>query len=354
MGQNHQNQKMVSQLTGHQIIQLHPSLRCNLRCKHCYSSSAPEYKTELNADLVNHFLDYAKEYDFNTLSVSGGEPFMYGGLENVLTKSKQLGFKNLAASNGMLFKSSKAKRVLSLIDVLAISIDGNEEIHDNIRGMNGAFAKMIEGVKIVSDLKKSFGFIHTITSKTWKILPWLTEFAHQQGASILQLHPLEFHGRAEKEFVDGLATPAMMHQIFIYGSYLRNKYLEKLFIQMDFLHKNTIVADPRTVSYQGQDFKVSSKNFATAIQSLSIDEKGGVYPIAYGFSDFYKIGTLQEVQNGVDIFDRYMKNQWSGFYQLLEKTFNDIISDQNEQDLVAWTEMITLNSQKIEAHELVY
>ena len=57
-------------LDGFRVIHLHPNLSCNLSCKHCYSSSAPGLKKELDSNEIIGFLKYAWEYGFNALSVS--------------------------------------------------------------------------------------------------------------------------------------------------------------------------------------------------------------------------------------------------------------------------------------------
>ena len=95
-------------------IQIHPTRKCNLSCLHCYSSSAPHLKNELNINALKKFLPYAFEHGFNNISISGGEPFMYSGLEELLIFSKSLGFQNTVASNGMLLHSEKNKRILKL------------------------------------------------------------------------------------------------------------------------------------------------------------------------------------------------------------------------------------------------
>ena len=82
----------------------------------------------MQAEHMKVFMDYAKGYGFNTLSVSGGEPFMYQSLKEVLKDSKALGLRNLVASNGMLLKSKRNQDILPLIDVIAISIDGDEKL----------------------------------------------------------------------------------------------------------------------------------------------------------------------------------------------------------------------------------
>lgn len=327
---------------GFRAIQLHPTLRCNLRCQHCYSSSAPHLKDSLAVGEVIAFLEYARTYDFNLLSVSGGEPLLYKELLTVLEKSRQLGYRNAMASNGMLFKSTRAQQVLEALDVVAISIDGTEEVHDQIRQFSGAYQKMLEGVALLKQNNKAFGFIHTITPESWTGLIDLAEFAHQQGAKLLQLHPLEFTGRAKEEMIGQELDQTLLHKIFILVNYLKHKYAGVMKIQLDFLHRAQIQANPFVVNYFGENFVPNKQQLAAALTTVIVDEIGDVYPISHGFSKDYKIGNLKEVTQGVDIFERYMEH-WEATYSIIKKTYHQMIQ-QSQDDLFVWTERIVQNS----------
>lgn len=47
--------------TGRRILQIHPTLRCNLRCEHCYSSSGPWEHQELDLNVVGNVLSDAAD-----------------------------------------------------------------------------------------------------------------------------------------------------------------------------------------------------------------------------------------------------------------------------------------------------
>lgn len=333
-------------LDGFRVIHLHPTLKCNLACHHCYSSSSPVLKRQLDAKEIISFLGYARTYGFNALSVSGGEPFLYSGLEEVLRESKKLGYKNLAASNGMLLQSEKNKRIVGLIDLLAISIDGDARLHDEIRNFKGAYTKMLEGLAVLNDLEVDFGFIHTLTPRSWELLPWLADFAINMGAKLLQLHPLELYGRAATQSRFKVLEQELLHKVFIFGNFLKSKYYPDMHIQLDFLHREHIEAYPQTATYFGSCFKVTPENFSSALKTIVIDERGSIQPISYGFSNQYAIGTLKDLSYGIDPFLRYIDTQWNALYHLLGETFNEIVDD-TENDMIAWTELIVKKSHAI-------
>jgi len=330
-------------LEGFRVIHLHPTLRCNLSCKHCYSNSAPGLKKELDPKEIISFLKYAWEHGFNALSVSGGEPFLYSSLKEVLKESKKIGYKNLVASNGMLLKSQRAKNILKYIDLIAISIDGDEQLHDEIRSFKGAYSKMIEGVEILKQMNIDFGFIHTLTPKSWDLLLWLSKFAKSNGAKLLQLHPLELYGRAKIEMNTTIMSQELLHKVYILGNFLKSKYYPELLFQLDFLHRDNIVEHPESATYFGADFHPSKTDLSQALKTVVIDENGVILPISYGFSNNFKIGNIKEIHQNIDVFERFINEKWHSLYQLLEDTYVSIVND-DKNDLVAWTELIVKNS----------
>ncbi len=56
------------------ILQVHPSRRCNLRCKHCYSDSGPDVDATMELGQLLRLVDDAAGLGYDVLSVSGGEP----------------------------------------------------------------------------------------------------------------------------------------------------------------------------------------------------------------------------------------------------------------------------------------
>lgn len=331
---------------GFRVIHLHPTLQCNLACKHCYSSSAPHLKGGLQAKQVIPLLEQAQQYGFDALSVSGGEPFIYKDLGAILETSKSLGYYNAVASNAMLLKSKRAQATLDSIDLMAVSIDGDEQLHDYIRNFSGAYKKMLEGLEILRAHQKPFGLIHTVSMDSWASLIDLADFADEQGAQLLQLHPLELHGRAQYDLKRQQLNQQLLHKVFILANYLKQKYTQKMLIQLDFSHKESIRKHPQIVHYFGSDFIPTIDTLAQVLKTIIVDETGTIYPLSYGLSKDFMIGTLEELAAGIPIFERFLE-RWKPFYALLERTYLEIINDA-DKDMVVWTERIVHNSwQKI-------
>ena len=80
-------------------------------------------------------------------------------------------------------------------DLLAISLDGVPDSHNRMRNAPHAFAHMKANLDGVRKTGIPFGFIFTLTLSNLHELPWVTRFAVEQGAALLQIHPLEEVGR---------------------------------------------------------------------------------------------------------------------------------------------------------------
>ena len=327
---------------GLNIIQIHPTLTCNLKCRHCYSSSGPAMKGQIGHRAIVDFLDYARGYGFNVISVSGGEPFLYRELEELLRASRLLGYKNLTASNGMLLKTERGRKILEYIDLIAISIDGDRVFHDEVRNQPGAYDKMLAGVAVLREMKIPFGFIHTITENSWENLIALADFVYEQGAGLLQLHPLELTGRAASEFTHMLPSQETLHKVFIISSFLEEKYAGKMKIQLDYLHKEFVLRSPASVNYLGEAYKITTANFADTVKSLIMDETGNIFPMSYGFDPFYCLGNIGDIALGKDIFSVYIREKGANLYDLIKDVYHQIALI--EDDMIKWTELIVHES----------
>lgn len=320
------------------IVHIHPTLQCNLSCKHCYSGSLPSHTRSLDIGDLKQFLQAAFREGYNTVSVSGGEPFLYKNLGELLQFTKQTGFKNVVASNGMLLDRKASMRILDSIDVIALSIDGKPELHNKIRCSERAFKKLLDGIEVIKSKDLSFGFIHTVTNQSWDSILWLAEFAHQHGAKLLQLHPLEMHGRAVNEMQGFGLDQTTLHKVFLLAAYLKSKYEPGMFIQLDLLHKEYIKAMPQSVNVRSDSY--SETNLSGALDTIVVDEHGDIVPVGYGFSKKYRIGNIRPANNGYEhMFRQYLHNTSSLLNDLFEKAYQKIIHNE-KNDLVNWNELI--------------
>jgi Fe-coproporphyrin III synthase len=89
---------MVGEPVRQRVLQVHPSLRCNLSCHHCYSSSGPQVGTMLDIGDLWAAVEDAAGIGYETLALSGGEPLLYPDLVPLAEVSREVGDTHAACS----------------------------------------------------------------------------------------------------------------------------------------------------------------------------------------------------------------------------------------------------------------
>jgi Fe-coproporphyrin III synthase len=195
------------------ILQIHPSRRCNLTCRHCYTESSPRIREELPEHLVVDLVQEAAREGYNYLAVSGGEPLMWRGLASVLGTARAAGMAATLTTNATIVTPHLARELAKIATYVAVSVDGSRESHDLLRGA-GTFERMQRGVSMLRDAGVSIGMIWTLTQRNAHELEDVYRYAKQVRAAFVQIHPLEGVGYAARELVDEVPD---FHELIVAG-----------------------------------------------------------------------------------------------------------------------------------------
>lgn len=159
--------------------------QCNLRCKHCYASAslkpAPDELTlEERYEVVNQ-LD---EAGVAALSFSGGEPLVNKDFWPIAKKAAEIGMYISIATNGTLITKSIARKLKEVgVRYVEISIDHPDpKIHDEFRGVEGAWERAVRGAKNVKEVGLDLGIATTVTKLNYRDIPAMIELARELKA----------------------------------------------------------------------------------------------------------------------------------------------------------------------------
>lgn len=122
---------------------------CNMKCAHCMNDSGENRFEGMDKDKIFRLLDELVEKDFKRLYISGGEPLLYKHIDDVLEYAHELGIKITLATNGW-FVSDHINVIKKCVDIVSISFDGIGEIHDKMRGINGAYNRMVDALRLLN------------------------------------------------------------------------------------------------------------------------------------------------------------------------------------------------------------
>ena len=277
------------------IFQIHPTRRCNLTCLHCYSGSGPDVSEVLDVNLVLQGIVDAAELGYRVLSVSGGEPMLYGPLEQVLSGAHACGLLTTVTTNGMMLDSRRLRMLEQHADLVAISLDGTPESHAEMRASPRAYAAM---VRHLPNLRRSgipFGFIFTLTFHNVDELDWVARFAIDQGAGLLQIHPLESVGRAQQTLSESVPDLQENEYALLEASRLRDQYGDRIQIQLDLATWRAIHDHPEKVFADDLD-GCQDVSLAELVAPLVLQTDGVVAPLQYGFPRRWCLGNLKDAR----------------------------------------------------------
>lgn len=267
-------------------MQLHVTRKCNLACVHCYSNSGPQYREALELGDLMDAIDDGQALGYGAASLSGGEPFLYPDMVPLLAHAKAAGLKTGTVTNGMFLNERKLAALNGVLDLVVISLDGAPERHNRMRANDQAFEVMAAKLPALRATGIPFGFLFTLSRDNAHELVWAAEFAAEQGAMALQIHPLDDVGRgAAPEMANqlpGVETGILASQL---AAFVRERFGGKLYVTVDYQRKDGTCS--------GTTFDVNGR-FSDVVTTLTVEPDGWVVPLGYGFDRAFAFGRLGE------------------------------------------------------------
>src|SRR4051794_14933547 len=157
---------------------------CNLKCVHCYTSSeAKRYPDELPTETCKAVLDDLAEFKVPAVLFSGGEPLVRPDLFELAAHARSKGLHVVLSTNGTLIDQAKAKRLKELeFAYVGISLDSAiPAIHDQFRGVEGAFERTMRGFRHCVEAGQKVGLRLTLTRHTCENLDMIFDFLEREG-----------------------------------------------------------------------------------------------------------------------------------------------------------------------------
>jgi MoaA/NifB/PqqE/SkfB family radical SAM enzyme len=273
------------------VLQVHPTRRCNLTCVHCYSDSGPQARDEIPLPVLADLIVDAASLGYEVLAVSGGEPFMYPHLPEFLGQAKAAGMRCVLTSNGILVGPRRLGALAGRLDLLVLSLDGPPPEHDRMRARDGAYDAMARRLGSIREAGIPFGFLFTLTQYNVHHLEWAAEFAAANGASLLQVHPLEPSGRG-RLMRDAVPDTIEASFALLEVARLRRAFGDTLRFQIDLAPTGTFTG--LVHAQVATDRAGPTGGLSEVLSPLVVEPDGCCVPLVYGFPRRYALGNLNE------------------------------------------------------------
>ena len=153
--------------------------RCNSHCQYCDIPSRKQ--RELTTKEVLSILDELADAGTQRISFWGGEPLLREDLDKIITYSKKKGMYVNTDSNGYLVPQNIG--LIKKLDLLILSLDGDEEAHDKNR-QKGSYKKAMQAIKKTAGLVPVWT-LTTLTKNNINSIKPILENARKYGFSTM-------------------------------------------------------------------------------------------------------------------------------------------------------------------------
>jgi len=116
------------------------------------------------------------------------EPLLYKPLPHLADYVKSKGLKFYTITNGWLLRKQADWLTELPADLIRVSLDGPEAVHDGLRGMKGSYRRVMDGLEAVLARKKGgpqsrplLGLCYTISDHNYKFLKEFMDGLHKNG-----------------------------------------------------------------------------------------------------------------------------------------------------------------------------
>jgi heme b synthase len=289
--------------------------RCNLHCIHCRSSSGlevsehPDFTTEEAFRIIDDISNYAKP----VIVLSGGEPLLRKDVFEIARYGTDKGLRMCLATNGTLVTDTVCENIKrSGIRIVSLSLDGaSEEVHDDFRKQEGAFAGTINAARLFKKYDIEFLINSSFTKRNQEEIPKVYKLAKELGATAWYMFMIVPTGRGE-EIMNELITKEDYEEILDWHYQMEKDERDMLVRPTCAPHYYRIVLQKSRK--EGEKFERRSLKFSTggakgciAGQVIAlIDVNGNVLPCSYfpQFAGNVKEKSFQEIWEKSELFEK--------------------------------------------------
>lgn len=275
---------------------------CNLKCKHCYSSSeAKVYDGELTTEEALRFIDDLADFNVPVILFSGGEPLIREDFFTLASYAKEKGIRATLSTNGTLITREVAEKIKACgIGYVGISIDGIGEVNDAFRGVKGAYEKAMEGIRNCRAVGQRVGLRFTINRTNFKDIDKVLDLLEQEDIDRICFYHLVYSGRGEEIITDDLTheeTRAVMDKIIARTLDFHERGMTKEVLMVDnhadgpYLYLKYLKEDKKRAEVIYNLLSTNGGN-RSGIAFANVDHLGNVHPDQ--FTQHHTLGNVKE------------------------------------------------------------
>lgn len=206
--------------------------KCPLKCIHCLNNSGKRGYVELSTEQWKNIFKDLHELGVQKINLTGGEVFSRNDFLEILDYCCSHFIAVAINSNGFYIDENTAKILKKYKNniVFQISLDGNKENHNKIRGNAESFDRAINAIKYLVKYKVSVSVAMTCNKYNIDDVEFVTKLVKTLGANQINISRTIEEGRAKNRH---LSENVEIEKILDVIRKMRNKYADKFFFVAD-------------------------------------------------------------------------------------------------------------------------
>ncbi len=176
------------------------TLKCDLACRHCGSRAGRARPEELTTDEALDVVRQLADMGTREVTLIGGEAYLHEGWLDVARAIGTAGMDFTLVTGGRGLNRERAMQLRDAgVQAVGVSLDALEELHDELRGVQGAFRSAIDGIGYLRDLGVRVGVNTQISRPALRQIEPLMDFLMREGIAAWQVSMTVPMGRAADE-----------------------------------------------------------------------------------------------------------------------------------------------------------
>lgn len=262
---------------------------CNFRCNHCYVSASPEKLARREAEDLFTLFNSMRANGVRVVELTGGECTTHPDFREILAHAAETFHLVAVVTNGFLAgtREGLAEWIGKHGNVCAqVSIDGNEQFHDEFRRKKGSYSAALEAVRRFKAQDMVVRVAMSATQENVEHAGHVFQVAKSLGADAFSVAPVTGFGRGAE--VEGCGSG--------------DRALQRRIAEILAPHASDPMFDSNRIATQ-QLSESSHKNCGAGWRSFGLNGATGEVRSCLYLADSKKFGSVDRVPYS-DIFEQ--------------------------------------------------
>lgn len=275
-------------------LALELTYNCPLRCKHCFVSAGTG--PTMDVELIRSILSDVKELGILSVQLTGGEPLLHPYFKQIVSELLDSGLSVNVTTSGYVNSGNSAevlKRITAGKGYVQVSLDGETEYHNTLRGRSDAFQRTTAFIREMVNSNVVVKVAFCCIDQSLEEMDAVCLLVKNLGAHSIKFGTVDEKGRAEENrLVSNRVEQKKIHEYIVS---LKEKYEDAGFkVEIDDTYELPVDTPFQNCGCGYNMLKVDPNGYVT--ECIFSTKRLGRITAKYGLSSFLR-DNAEQMQN---------------------------------------------------------